>query len=328
MPVPSAFTPCGALRCSSAPSHIETFYKMLPTMWGSELDFSVGTEYNEPHLYAAARMLALALGELEHAGNQAYPARCYDLLPLLELDFGLIPGPRDSVTTRQAALAAAELFPRGEIASNVTNSLRAIFGSAFLAYVPAPGSSSNNISAGLYTDVRVAPRLVQLTDPVVKAGSAWVGYQNFDLTIATPIALFPGDRVMVGAGNTATQEIVTVADVSTSAQAGAFAGAPGYFSATFARPHAVGDAVRAGNWPYWWAMTRTSLVVVSAAAAAGAAERAQASALLATIARGVEQFFIVAAATTTSTGGTVGPLEVGGPMGAATVGSISFTNSL
>lgn len=329
MPVLSAFTPCGQLACSSAKSHVQQFYELLPTLWGSELDFSIGTPYDEPKLYAVARMLALALAELEHAGNQAYPVRSFDLLPLLEMDFGLVPGSSDTVQTRQAALAAAELLPRGEIASNVTNALRAILGAAFFAYVPGPGAGLqiNPLTAANWQDVRVAPRLLKLLDPVVQVGSWGVGYANFDSTIVTTETLFPGDKLMVGAGNTATMELVTVTATGVGPTTTTI-GSGNWFIASFTKPHGVGDPVLAGNFPYWWCTKRTSCVVASTTAAQSQTLRRLVSVLMSKIARAVEMFSIVQPTSTTSTGGTIGPLTVGSPMGVQTVGAVNYLNSM
>lgn len=332
MPVLSAFTPCGALACSSAPSHIETFYKLLPTLWGSEIDFSIGTPYDEPKLYAVARMLGLMLYELEHAGNQAYPARVTDLLPLLELDFGIIPGATDTATMRRAVLAAAELLPRGEVASNVTNALRALLGSAFLSYVPGPDAASVSVgnlpSHAGFADVRVPMRLLQLVDAVPTPGAVvFVAYKNFDTTIATPELLMPGDIAIVDAGNTAVMEAVTVAQVFSTQRVNTTAGF-NYFEGSFTNPHAAGAPIVVGNFPYWWSTTRLSYIVASAASATNVVLRAKVDALCAKLLRAVEQWAIVEPASTTPTGGTVGPLTVGAAMGVSPVAAINFTNSL
>lgn len=330
MPVLSAFTPCGALRCSSAPSHIQVFYRLLPTLWGSEIDFSVGTPYDEPKLYAVARMLALVLGEFEHAGNQAYPARVYDLLPLLELDFGIIPGATATTTFRRGVLAAAELLPRGEIASNVTNALRGILGSSFLSYLPSPGGTivTGNMPAHAgFADVRVPVRALQLVDAVPNPGTVWVAYQNLDVSIPTPELLGVGDTVIVDAGNTAVQEPMTVLATSTTQQTQTTAGF-NYFQAAFTKAHGPGASVVSGNFPYWWGSPRTSYVVVSQAAATNRMLRGAVDALCAKMFRSVETWSQVYPVSTTSTGGTIGPLTVGAPMGTQSVAAVTYVNSL
>lgn len=335
MPILSAFTPCGMLACSGKPSHLEEFYKLLPALWGSEIDFSVGTLYDEPHLYAVSRMLALALYELEHAGNQQYPDRSYDQIPLFELDFQLVPGPYDTALTRRGALAAAWLLPRGETASNVVNSLRALIGSSkFLAYVPHPGGATSSGFAvqswNGFKDIRIAPRLVQIVDAVTLGPSSqpqWVAYQNFDTSIPTPILLQQGDKITIDGGNTMQQEVVTVAATSSVTQNQTTPGF-NYFQATFTLAHAPGAPVTTGSYPFTWSTMRSSYVVVNASVAVDNAQRVRINALVGKLSRAVEQWFIVQPTSTTQTGGTVGPLTVGSPMGAVSVGAIVYANSM
>lgn len=331
MPRLSAFTPFGQFKFGGAPSHIEELYGLLKTLWGPAIDFTQGTPYDEPYLYSVARILALALKELEHAGNQAHPHRAYDLIPLLEADFVLVPGPKDGVTARQAALAAAYLLPRGETAANVVNASRALVGAAFLAYVPGPsnGGGSFGQALSLYTDVRVPPRFLQLVDPWVGGVSSWVSYKNLDPTIATPITLNPGDQIMVDAGNSAQMEKLTVA-----LTAGPNNPPPGvtpglnYFLASFTKAHGIGAPVVAGNHPVWSAITRQSYLVTTAATATNASLRGKLNALMTKIARAVETFYVVQPTSTTATGGTIGPLTVNAPMGAVTIGATTYTNSM
>lgn len=183
----SAFTPLGQFAMSSKPSKIEQWYRLLPVFWGKGIDFTQVGSYDESRLYAAARMLALAEIELEHAYNQCDPNKIYDLLPLAEIDYLLTPGPRDTVNMRQAALAAAELLPFGAGASNVVNTLKTMLGaSVFLAYLPNPAGtptvypSSPGTGGGLWPDVRRPAKFLQLVDPVVTPGECWVAYEALD----------------------------------------------------------------------------------------------------------------------------------------------------
>jgi hypothetical protein len=331
MPRLSAFTPFGQWKFSGSPSHVEELYGLLKTLWGPAIDFTQGTPYDEPYLYSVARILALALKELEHAGNQAYPNRAYDLIPLLEADFVLVPGPKDGVSARQAAIAAAMLLPRGETAANVVNASRALVGASFLSYVPGPPNAGGDFgfAQSLFTDVRVPPRYLQLVDPWVNGTSSWVGYQNLDATIATPITLNPGDQVLVDAGNSAQMERVTVAATAGPSNPPPMT-TPGvnYFEAIFTKAHGVGATVVAGNHPVWSTITRQSYLVVTVATSTNASLRGKLNALMTKIARAVETFYVVQPTSTTATGGTIGPLTVDAPMGAVTIGATNYTNSM
>jgi hypothetical protein len=335
VPQPSAFTWCGAFDLSDRPTHIQELYELLPALWGTEIDFTeIGSE-DELKLYATAVVLGSAMYELEHAGNQGDPLKVYDLLPILEQQFGLTPGAKDTVQMRQAALAAAELLPVGCIGSNVVNSVKTIVGAAnFKAIVPSPEAptptvfpTSPGTGPGQFRDVRVQPRFVQLVDPVASAGTFWCAYQNLDLSIATPTLLLTNDKIVVGAGNTAQMEPVTVLATSTQVQPLCTPGYS-YFQAAFLNTHDVGAPIVTGSFPYWWSTQRLTYIVLSAVAATNRPLRAKIDALLTKIMRTVDIWAIVQATTTTSSGGTVGPLLVGGAMGTQPIGSITFLNSM
>lgn len=225
MPHTSIFTPCGQLRLSNAPSHAQQFYDQLQQLISAadtgnnnqQFDFTQG-EHLEAWVYATARGLGRHRHMLERAGNQAYPMRAIELLPLLELDFQLTPGPKDDYVARQKALAAAELISQGARVSNIIAGLKTLMGSDFLAYVPAPAGvgittfpdQTSPTAPSHFQDVRTPPRLLQLVDPVTTTGSAiWCAYKNLDTTIS-PMALVPGDVVMVQGENTSQSEKVTV----------------------------------------------------------------------------------------------------------------------
>jgi hypothetical protein len=206
MPQFSAFTSFGFFEFSSQPSLHEQFYKLLPQLWGSQHDMTEVPSYDESKLYAVAGMCAVMVMELNHAGNQANPLTAYDLLPLLENDFLLAPGPKDDLTTRQNAVAAAMLLPGGAKASNIVNSIRKLIGSAFLAYVPNPAGHGNQTvvpsnpgaGPGAFKDVRIPARFLQLVDPVASLGSVWCAYEALDTTTLPSIVWSPGANFSQG----------------------------------------------------------------------------------------------------------------------------------
>jgi hypothetical protein len=231
MPVLSAFTPCGMLEMSSAPSHAETWYNELQTLYGHDVDFTLGT-YQEAKLYAWAMGLGSVQYELEHGGNQAYPDRVFDLIPLLESDFGLKPGPNDTAATRRVALGIAMALTLGGIPSNLVNTLKTLLGPGnFLSYFTGNGSGGQTVfpvagwpSTGpnvpQFTDVRIPMRTLQLVDPVVATGSpVWCAYKNLDPTTGA-LQLYAGDSIVVQGENTSLEEVVIVSAVATSPPAG------------------------------------------------------------------------------------------------------------
>ena len=466
MPLFSAFTGFGNLAFSSAPSLHSQFYDLLPTLWGTQHDQTVVGSYEEAKRYAVARKLALMSTELLHAGNQANPLTAWDLLPLLENDYLVSPGPSDSIADRQNAVASAMLLPGGAKVSNLVNSLKKTTASV-LAYLPNPAAlqtaawtpstvvtlGQNIIPAtgpirtmfvctsggatgpveptwpivinqtvtdgvsvvwrclgaaakqtvypanpgagpGAFKDTRIAAKFLQLVDPVATLGVGWCAYKALDLTTLPSItwsskasfsvgqsvlptvvgasgffyacttagstgttepawtttvgsvvvdgtvfwtcvsnvsaALQVGDVVVVDPGNTVHMEPVTVLAVSNAAN-GAVNCTPGptnlFFQAAFTKSHDVGTPMTTGQVPYWWSTQRLNYIVLTAAGATDQVTRAKVDALMGKIIRAVDQWAIVQPSSTTATGGTVGPLSAGAPMGCVPLGSIPFANS-
>ncbi len=216
MPQLSAFTPCGALALSSAPSYVEKFYRQLALLLSANaytndqaFDLTPGG-YLEAWVYATARGLARHVLMLERAGNQVDPSKCLELLPLLEMDYQLVPGPKDSWLTRQQALAAAMLLPSGGTTQTIIAGLQALLGSDFVAYVPAPSTtvypSNPGNGPGQFLDVRAPLRFLQLVDPVVQTGSQWCAYEALDTSAVPSRSWTAGATFSVGQNVTPTKQ--------------------------------------------------------------------------------------------------------------------------
>ena len=228
----SDFSQTGLLELSDEPSPAEVFYDLLWKLYGGDrgpFNLTPGATYKDAQIYAAACMLGRAQVELQHAGEQADPTLVFDLLPLAELDFGLVPGPQDTVAQRRGALVARQLLPQGARASAIVAGLRAILGPALLSYCPIVSTfssasptvypSSPGAGPGLFQDVRVPPRHLALLDPVANTVTQWVGYQNLDPSVPAQ-RLVIGDKVVVQGENTSQAEQVTVLAVATQPPAG------------------------------------------------------------------------------------------------------------
>jgi hypothetical protein len=403
MPRLSCFTAMGHLRMSSAPSYHQTWYEVLQKLWGSQLDFSQIGSYSEAKLYATARILAQVQGELEHAGNQANPAKAYEQIPILELDYGIAPPAKADYVARQRALVAAFAAPQGEIASNVVHMLRTILGSKFLAYVPNPARSPTVVPAdprsattGQWVDIKRPAKYLKLVDavtPLSGPSTQWVAYEAMDTSgvpntswsdnaafsvgqtvlptspnavgfyftcsapgttgateptwpqaVGTTVvdgsvtwtctatiapSLVVGETVMVDAGNTSQHEQVYVIDTATVVgdTEGASSGNHLYFYATFNNAHDQGAPVTTGVYPYWWSTQRLAYIVLASAWASDPATQQSVVAIVTKIFRAVCQWAIVTPTSTTTTGGVVGPMVVGTPMGTMPIGAIDFVNS-
>lgn len=135
-----------------------------------------------------------------------------------------------------------------------------------------------------------------------------------------------GQTVTVQGENGSSLEQVTVLAVSPTPQGYASSGP--CFLAAFQKTHDAGATVVTGPFPYWWSTSRTLVVVLTAAAAADREKRRQVDEFLRKSAKGFDQWAICAAVTTTETGGTIGGVSAGQPMGTETLGtSLSFTNT-
>lgn len=196
----SAFTSFGFFAFSGDPSLHEQMYDLLPQLWGPQHDMTQVGSYEEAKRYMVAGACAVMLMELNHAGNQANPLTAYDLLPLLENDFLVAPGPTDTLQTRQNAVAAGMLLPGGAGAANVVNALRKLIGASLLAYLPNPAGHGNQTvvpsnpgnGPGAFKDVCIPAKLVQLVDPVAQTGQlSWVAYQALDLSTLPTITWSP-----------------------------------------------------------------------------------------------------------------------------------------
>jgi hypothetical protein len=207
MPQFSAFTSFGFFEFSSQPSLHEQIYNLIPQLYGQPHDMTVVGSYEEAKRYALAMVFALMLTENRHAGNQKDPRTAYDLLPLLERDFLLTPGAKDSLQARQNALLAAMLLPGGAKASNVVQAVRTLIGNAFLAYVPNPAGqghqtvhpTSPGTGPGAFKDNRLPAKLVKLVDPVSMTGAPlWVAYTALDPTTLPTVVWSPGASFQEG----------------------------------------------------------------------------------------------------------------------------------
>lgn len=325
MPLLSAFTPCGMLSMSSAPSRGETNYQILVDQLKGAFDLTQGT-HAEALVYAMAMLFARAGYALERAGNQKDPKRAYDLLPLLEQDYLITPGANDTVSQRAATLLARMLLSRGAVAENIVAGLREFLEDDFIAYRPMTTSEAfvfptTWTAAGTLkanpTKTTAAPKLVRLSEPIVATGVPFaVGYTNLDST-AGEVKLVAGDVVMVQPENSGLAERVTITSASGS-------GTARMLTATFTKSHDANAIVTTQNWPYWWSTKRRSLIVLTAAAAVDPEKRRKVDEYMARVARGVSQWSIVQP----SAPGLAGPYLINvSPLGCVPLASIAYTPS-
>lgn len=202
----SGFTPCGMLELTSEPSHAEVIYLDLVRALGTApkggpapFDMSPGTRM-EAWAYALAMALGCAQYALDRAGNQAHPLSAWDLIPLLERGYLVVPGPDESVGQRAATLAAIDALQAGATFPTLATALRQQLGAAFLALVPvgtvatptqwppAPSSGGGN-----WVDPRTPQLPIALAEAVTPLGSPqWVAYTWLDPTRLVSTAWLAG----------------------------------------------------------------------------------------------------------------------------------------
>ena len=208
MPQFSAFEPFGFLEFSSQPSHADRIYYSLVNALQGAYDMTVGTRM-EAFAYAMAMMLARAQYAHDRAGNQSNPLTAYDLIPLLEQCYIVVPGATANVPQRQLNLSVAAMLARGARPENVVAGLRGLLGSKLLAatnvqglgatptvYPASPGATG---TAGNWPAPTTPPEWLQLIDPVVETGTpVWCAYESLDTTDTVTTKWQPGTSYPLG----------------------------------------------------------------------------------------------------------------------------------
>jgi len=375
---------------SSKPSHAEVIYKQLVKALSKPFDMSRGTRM-ECWAYAVAMALGRIRYALERAGNQNQPLSAYDLIPLLEQGYLVVPSPGAGISQRAATLAAIDALSVGGRYWDIADQLYTLLGSSFLALLrakdfttPTVYPASPGAAQGNWVDPRTVPQFLQLVDPVASTGTQWVAYEWLDTTqtvtavwqanstyaigatvvpstgngyvfqctqagqtgatepvwptalqstvtdtgaiwtcaATTAPLLHVGQKLTIQGENTSQAENVSVLAVSLTPQG--TAGAGPCFQAAFNKAHDAGSTVLTGVFPYWWSTQRQLLVVLPPASAISRDTRRQVDELMRKPTRSVDIWAVVQATTQTNTGGTIGPLQIGSPMGAVTIGSFTF----
>lgn len=318
----SAFAQFGHLSFTSKPSVHEQFYRAYVANVQGAFDMTKGT-HAEATAFARSKAAARASRTLTRAGNQSDPLKATEILPNLEKDFGVIPGPFQDTPSRRRAVSALEKLPAGGTYLNIRAALQTLLGSDFLAYRLLSGGEVTNYPAAPSGSTEVncvrvdqPAKTLATLDPVAILGSPiWVSYQNLDPTLGEA-HLNAGDVVMVQPENTGAAEKLIVAAVQGS-------GSTRQFQATFTKAHDIGSVVTTANWPSMWSTRRFALIVVVAAAAIDPERRRKVDVLMHKMARSVSQWAIVQP--TTPGALTVGPFSLPSPLGAVPLGQTTFS---
>lgn len=341
MPLYSAFAPYGMMAYSSKPTHAESLYRSMVKGVGNEpgSDEAKGTlstaegSRMEAKIYADAMALARARYVLEHAGAQVFPEQLVEMLDVREKEYGVTPGPRETVDERRDAVAAAFLLPRGAAKTEVENALLTLLGDRFVAYRPTPTSEAAQWPTALGDQPQnlqlpsVPRKLIRLTEDVLSGLGApqFVRYERFvpDANPSAPLhSLLIGDVLVIDGGDLDRVETVTVTDLSFDEPI--FEG-PIYatFQATFNNPHNAGVPGTTAPWPLWVSTKRHNLIVLTEEAALDPDARRKVNEQLRKQLRGVSTWQITAESSPGSM--MLGPFTVGGgKLGITTIGKINL----
>lgn len=168
----SGFAPYGLLRYSGAPSPAADAYRAIKGAYGNvAFDFTAG-KYKEAKIFALAIQIGVARMMLVRARNQK-TSRAWDKLPSVEKDWVVIPGPNDTIPTRQANVKAQMLLMAGARQAAIETALRALLGDDFITVrVTTPSEIVNTPSdpteRGTFQNVSTTPKYIQILDAIVK----------------------------------------------------------------------------------------------------------------------------------------------------------------
>ncbi|MEJ7728227.1 MAG: hypothetical protein WKG00_03345 [Polyangiaceae bacterium] len=255
---------------------------------------------------------------IERAGRQTLPADVLELLPAREDEYGLLPGPHDTIADRRQAYAARKRQRGGADRLNVERELRAALGDDFLVLreTPIDEAAVWPASAGdqpMNLQRPETPRkLVRILDPI---STGFGVVQEVEYERIESESLLVGETIVVEPDVLGISERVTVEYVDAG-------GSQRWLSATFNEPHTAGCMATTAPWPWWRSTKRHSLVVLTEEAAANPVKRNKVHDVMRRLARGVSTWDVTSSADGLT---TTGPFTIGGGMiGITTIGQVSL----
>lgn len=327
----SDFAPFGMLDFSDDESEGEKVYNALvagltdPRDGRTSIDLTPDPEnYEEGKIYAIAMAIAASNVTMRRAHAQLRGETSYELLTAHEDRYSIVPPPKATIGSRRATLAVREKLARGPRREAVEEALRAILGTAFVAYRPITTEEALSVPAdpgagpGLFPNAAIPARTVRILDPVTGTSGATpfvktVSYENWN-PLDPEVLLRVGDELSVQPESNALAEKVTI-----SAVAGT--GADRTFSASFMHAHDERCSATTGPMPLWDSTKRSVLIVVESVAALDVELVRQVDEFMMRASRAPTQWAIVQPSTPAAS--TMGPFTLGAsPLGAVPVGTL------
>jgi len=293
---PSAFAPLGLLQLKSGAPAAEKLHATIAGLLSDGSEFALAADvgtFVDCFSFALARSLAKVQLRQEKLDRSHLALGAYELLDALEEEFGLTPGPTDTLRSRRRALAAAMKVVLGSRRTVLEQALTDLLGDDYVG-LHVQGTSEVSIwPSALGDDPQVllvpdVPRkLVTLATAIsTDLGSPQqVRYTPVDPAPEIGHSLLVGDRLVVEPENLGRAEVVTVTSLAI--------GDPElYFTATFQQAHEPSALAAQMPFPAWGSSQRHLLVVLSATAAVDAEKRRRTHELLARTVTGVTTWSI------------------------------------
>ena len=295
MPRTSAFTRFGHFAFSAKPSHGENIYRALVNSYGGQFAMGPGTR-SGAIAYAMAMQFARCRYTNARSFNQLNPAKAIELLPVWEQKLAIAPMFAATVPMREADASA--VFNRARIGTraNIVSALKDEIGDDFIAFrtlthaeaVTFP--SNPGAGPGNWLTPEVPQKIARLRDFVARVNVPL----SVRFEVVSGVSLDVGDVVVVSSNNIGLGERVTVAAVNADRY-------NLYFTATFTKPHDIGDICTSGPFPYCVSTQLHLLVIVTRSAAESADIRRRINGVMRQLTRGVATWDIVPAGDATHT---------------------------
>lgn len=298
---PSAFAPHGLLQTKGGRPAAEILHETIVSLFSDGSEFALSTElgsFVDCFAFTFARLLGKLQLRTEKLDRERLAAHTWELLSALEEEFGLRPGPEDSLRTRRAALLAAMRAALGSRRVVLEQNLADLLGSDYIGLHVHGTSDVVLWPAALDDDpmLLAAPniqrKLARLPVAISTGLGApqWVAYEPIDPlpeNVGDGIYL-AGDTIVVGVENLGLAETVAIMAVDNASGGNSYP----TMQVNLSNAHDPGAICTAMPFPAWGSSQRHIYVVVSEDAALGAETRRKIHELMARAVTGVTTWSI------------------------------------
>lgn len=298
---PSQFAPHTLLQMKAGKPAAELLHASIVQLFTDGSAFALSKElgtFVDCFAFAFARVLAKLQLRTHKLDREHLAVGAWELLPALEEEFGLRPGPEDTLRQRRAALLAAMRVALGSRRNVLEQALSDLLGDDYIG-IHVHSTADVVIWPAALGD---SPMLLALPDAPRKLVSLpfavstglgapqLVAYEPVD-PIAGDLSegtLVPGDQVVVGVDNLGLAETVFVEAVEEPVDEDDYP----KMQVTLDNPHDPGALCASMPFPAWGSSQRHVFVVLDEAAALDAETRRKTHELMARAVTGVTTWSI------------------------------------